>query len=111
MLIEFRKTEHFSAEFDTVRQKKEVKVYLQSTATLRTKKGGNVITNSEIKEALQNGKPVVVKIPRQEAMSFDCVHGITYRRNSIGGIIVSAELLDKNKNSVIVTEPKFVSYA
>ena len=33
------------------------------------------------------------------------------RRNPIGGIIVSAELLDKNKNSVIVTEPKFVSYA
>jgi hypothetical protein len=55
------------------------------------------MTNSEIKEALQNGKPVVVKIPRQEAMSFDCVHGITYRRNAIGGIIVSAELLDKIK--------------
>ena len=69
------------------------------------------MTNSEIKETLQNGKPVVVKIPRQKAMSFDCVHGITYRRNPIGGIIVSAELLDKNKNSVIVTEPKFVSYA
>jgi hypothetical protein len=69
------------------------------------------MTNSEIKEALQNGKPVVVKIPRQKAMTFDCVHGITYRRNAIGGIIVSAELLDKNKNSVIVTEPKYVSYA
>ena len=69
------------------------------------------MTNTEIKEALQNGKPVVVKISRQEVMNFDCVHGITYRRNPIGGIIVSAELLDKNKNSVIVTKPKFVSYA
>ena len=69
------------------------------------------MTNSEIKEALQNGRPIIVKIPRQEAMSFDCVHGIVYRRNSIGGIIVSPELLDKNKNSVIVTEPKYVSYA
>ena len=69
------------------------------------------MTNSEIKEALQNGKPVVVKIPRQEAMTFDCVHGIVYRRNAIGGIIVSAELLDKNKHSVLVTDPKFVSYA
>lgn len=56
------------------------------------------MTNSEIKEALQNGKPVVVKIPRWKVMSFDCVHGITYRRNPIGGIIVSAELLDKNKD-------------
>ena len=69
------------------------------------------MTNSEIKEALQNGKPAVVKMPRQKVMSFDCVHGITYRRNPIGGIIVSAELLDKNKNSVIVTDPKFISYA
>jgi hypothetical protein len=68
------------------------------------------MTNSEIKEALQNGKPVVVKIPRQKAMTFDCVYGIVGRRNPIGGIIVSAELLDKNKNSVIVTEPKYVEY-
>lgn len=69
------------------------------------------MTNSEIKETLQNGKPVVVKIPRQEDMTFDYVYGITYRRNPIGGIVVSAELLDKNKNSVIVAEPKFISYA
>lgn len=69
------------------------------------------MTNPELKDALRTGRPVVVKIPRQEAMTFDCVHGIVYRRNAIGGIIVSAELLDKNKNSVIVTDPKFVSYA
>lgn len=69
------------------------------------------MTNTEIKEALQNGKPVVAKIPREKVITFDCVHGITYRRNPTGGIIVSAELLDKNKNSVIVTDPKFVSYA
>lgn len=69
------------------------------------------MTNPELKDALRTGRPVVVKIPRQEAMTFDCVHGICYRRNDRGGITVSAELLDKNKNSVIVTEPKFVSYA
>ena len=69
------------------------------------------MTDTELKEALQSGRPVVVKIPRQEVMTFDCVHAIRYQRNDRGGITVSAELLDKNKNSVIVTEPKFVSYA
>ena len=68
------------------------------------------MTNPELKEALRTARPVVVKIPRQEVMNFDCVYGISYRRNDRGGITVSAELLDKNKNSVIVTEPKFVSY-
>lgn len=69
------------------------------------------MTDTELKEALQTARPVVVKIPRQETMTFDCVYGISYRRNERGGITVSAELLDKNKNSVIVTEPKFVEYA
>ena len=43
------------------------------------------MTNSEIKEALQNGKPVVVKIPRQNnrridgALTFIMIYE-TYRR-------------------------------
>ena len=69
------------------------------------------MTNEEVKEALMNSRPVVVKIPRQHSMKFSNVSAIVYRRDAKGRIKVSVELLDKNKNSVIYTEPKYVSYA
>ena len=69
------------------------------------------MTNEETKQALINGKPVVVKIPRQHVMEFSSVSAVVYRRDEQGRIKVSVELLDKNKNSVIYAEPKFVEYA
>lgn len=69
------------------------------------------MTNTELKEALQSGRPVVVKIPRQEVMNFSCVSAVVYRRDANGGIRVSAEVIDRNQHSVIVVEPKHVEYA
>lgn len=69
------------------------------------------MTGAELKEALQNGKKVVLNLPRSGTFEFDCLSAVIYRRGENGQIKVSAELLDKSKNSVIIAEPKRVEYA
>ena len=69
------------------------------------------MTGTELKAALQNGRRVVAKMPNQGEVEFDCVSAVIYRRDEKGRIKVSAELLDKNKNSVVFAELKSVEYA
>lgn len=68
------------------------------------------MTGTELKEALTNGRRVVLNLPRSGRFEFDCISAVVYRRSKNGKIKVSAELLDKNKNSVIVADPKYVEY-
>ena len=69
------------------------------------------MTGTELKEALQNGRKVIANLPNQGNVEFDCVSAVVYRRDEKGRIKVSAELLDKNKNSVVFAELKSVEYA
>lgn len=60
------------------------------------------MTNEELKEALMSGCEV-----KYQNITFKCVYGIIYR-NKDGKIDVSAELMDKNNNSVCIVDPKYV---
>lgn len=55
------------------------------------------MTNEEAKEALQNKTPVVCG-----GIEYKRLSAIIYRYNDKGKFLVSAELLDKNKNSVTI---------
>ena len=69
------------------------------------------MTGTELKAALQNGRRVVAKMPYQGKVEFDCVSAVVYRKDEKGRIKVSAELFDKNKNSVVFAVPKIIEYA
>ncbi len=68
------------------------------------------MTNTELKEALKNSRPVIARLPMQGELEYSCVNAIILRRGMIGNFDVSAELLDRNKNSVIIVDPKYVRY-
>lgn len=57
------------------------------------------MTNEELKAALFSGCPV-----EHNGITYKCVSAIIYRNNG-GKLGVSAELLDKNLNSVSIVEP------
>lgn len=59
------------------------------------------MTNDEAKEAFIQRKPVTY-----DGREYDCIHAIIYRYNQRNNLIVSAELLDRNKNSVILVNLK-----
>lgn len=61
------------------------------------------MNNQDLKEALLQRHTVVYK-----GTAYARVSGIIYRERK-GQIVVSAELLDKNENSVIIVDPKNVS--
>lgn len=54
------------------------------------------MTSEEIKDALLNKYPVCA-----DGIEYKCVTAVIYRERD-GNIVVSAELLDKNQNSVTV---------
>lgn len=61
------------------------------------------MTNDEAKTALFKRAPVVCN-----GIEYLCISAITYRVNSNNELIISAELLDKNKHSVTVAQLKDV---
>ncbi|MBQ1261044.1 MAG: hypothetical protein IIX96_03445 [Clostridia bacterium] len=61
------------------------------------------MTNDEAKTALFKRTPVVCN-----GIEYLCITGITYRVNSNNELIISAELLDKNKRSVTNAQLKDV---
>lgn len=69
------------------------------------------MTGTELKEALQNGRKVIANLPNQGNVEFACVSAVVYRKDEKGRIKVSAELFDKNKNSVVFAVPKSIEYA
>lgn len=62
------------------------------------------MTNEELKAALFSGCPVVADSPLYGKIEYKCVSAIIYR-NKGGKLDISAELLDKNNNSVSIVNP------
>ncbi len=60
------------------------------------------MTNEELKAALFSGCPV-----KHNGIVYKCVSGIIYR-NKGGKLDISAELMDKNLNSVSIVNPERV---
>lgn len=70
------------------------------------------MTNEELKEALLSKKPVIYGGSvscRPCDYEYECVSAVIYR-NSGGKIKVTAELTDKNGNSVMIVDPERVRY-
>lgn len=65
------------------------------------------MTNEELKAALFSGCPIVADSPLYGKIKYKCVSAIIYR-NKGGKLDVSAELLDKNNNSVSIVNPKYI---
>ena len=59
------------------------------------------MTNDELKAALLNKTPVILTNTDGHESEYKCVTAIIYRACN-GGIVVKAELLDKNGRSVVV---------
>lgn len=67
------------------------------------------MTGDELKQALLNEKPVLLSQTDGQESEYACVSAIVYRKQG-DKISVTAELLDKNKNSVNYCDPKRVRY-
>lgn len=59
------------------------------------------MTNEELREALFSGCPV-----QHGDVIYKCVSAIIYRKGKRGKLNVSAELMDRNCNSVSIVEPE-----
>lgn len=68
------------------------------------------MTNEELKAALISRKPVVLRPNNRDTIHCKCVTAIRYTLDNNGEIVVQAELLDKNSNSVIITKASGVFY-
>ncbi len=62
------------------------------------------MNNEELKAALISGVPVKANIAGLGTIEFERVSAIIYR-NKNGKFDISAEVLDKNKNSVCIVSP------
>ncbi len=60
------------------------------------------MTNTELKAALKSRKPVIYRSARYGEMRYKCVCAIRYALDRMGKIIVQAELLDYNNNSITI---------
>lgn len=69
------------------------------------------MTNTELKEALFNRRPIIADLPVIGELRFARVHGIIYRAGNDGKISISVELMDRNENSICVTSPEHIRYA
>lgn len=61
------------------------------------------MTNQELKDALVQRCPVVCR-----GITYAYISGIIYRAAN-GHIVVTAELMDDNRNSVTIAEPRNIS--
>lgn len=67
------------------------------------------MNNNELKEALLNQRPVILKHPMYGELHYSCVSAIIYRVKN-GKLDVSAELKDKCGCSVTIADPKQICY-
>lgn len=65
------------------------------------------MTNEELKEALFGGYPVIVNFPQMGEIEYKRVSHIIYGVEH-GKLHISAEVLDKNRNSVTIVDPKLI---
>lgn len=65
--------------------------------------------NDELKTALLSKKPVMYKLSASEEIEYKYVSGIIYRAEN-GRIVVTAEITDKNGQSVTICKPEKLKY-
>lgn len=68
------------------------------------------MTNAELKVALQNRKPIILRSARYGEMRYKYVNAIRYALNASGEIIVQAELLDYSNGSITIAKGSEVFY-
>lgn len=61
--------------------------------------------NNELKRALLSKEPVIYKNSEGIEAEYKCVSGVIYRERG-GSTVVTAEIKDKNDNSVTICNPK-----
>ncbi len=67
------------------------------------------MNNNELKEALFNQRPVILKQPLYGELHYSCVSALIYRVKN-GKLDVTAELKDKSGHSVTTADPKQIRY-
>lgn len=65
------------------------------------------MNNEELKEALFGKFPVIVKMSSIGDIECKCVSGIIYRVRD-GKLVISGEVMDRNRNSVMIVDPKTI---
>lgn len=68
------------------------------------------MTVDELKEALLNKRPVVLKLPGEKGIECLCVSAIIYRCVKEGKIRITAEVTDKCSHSVMIANPRHIKY-
>lgn len=68
------------------------------------------MTNAELKAALKSRKPVIYRSARYGEIHYKCVYAIRYTLDKSDNIIIQAELLDYNNNSISVVNGNEVFY-
>ncbi len=67
------------------------------------------MNNTQLKEALFNQRPVILKMPLLGDIEYSKVSALIYRVVD-GKTKITAELYDKNGNSVTVAPPEYIRY-
>lgn len=77
-----------------------------------TKTGTETMTNTELKDALTSGRTILFRAANSGGMELEYlrVSAVIYRADGKGGIIVQAEIEDKNGRSVTVVDPARIRY-
>lgn len=68
------------------------------------------MTNAELKAALKSRKPVIFKSARHGELKYKRVYAIRYTLDKDDNIIVQAELMDYNNNSITIARASEVFF-
>ncbi|MCM1165656.1 MAG: hypothetical protein NC401_06560 [Ruminococcus sp.] len=66
------------------------------------------MTNEELKAALKSRQPVIYRSKRYGEVKYKCVYAIRYTLDKANNIIIQAELMDYNNNSIVIASGKEV---
>ncbi len=66
------------------------------------------MTNEELKAALKSRKPVIFRSKRYGEAKYKRINAIRYTLDKTDNIIIQAELLDYNNNSITIANGKEV---
>ncbi len=62
------------------------------------------MTNEELRAALKNRTPVVLRSSRYGELKYKRIYAIKYMLNQESEVVVNLELLDYNKNSIVTVD-------
>jgi hypothetical protein len=63
------------------------------------------MNGEELKQALLDESPVMLAQTDGTEIEYKCVSAIVYRKHG-NRIVITAEIMDKNKHSVVICDPK-----